>query len=52
MLVELVVLDEVAVDAVYVPLVVVLVEVPVADDGSNAETVPTGELDFLVKVGI
>ena len=42
----------VVVEVAYVPPVVDDVEVPVADDGNNVVTVDTGELDFLVKVGV
>ena len=47
-LVELIELDEVAVDAVYVPLVEVVVAVEAAVDGRSGSVVETGEFDFLV----
>ena len=52
MLVELVVLDEVAVDAVYVPLVEVVVAVEVAVDGRTESALATGDFEFRVYVGV
>ena len=51
-MVEVVVVLDVVVDVAYVPLVDVVVPVDVAVDGKSAEPVVTGELDFLVKVGV
>ena len=42
----------VVVEVAYVPPVVLVVEVPVAVDGSKLVVVETGEFDFLVKVGV
>ena len=49
---ELVELDELIVEPEYVPPLVVVVAVEEAVDGSIAAAVETGELDFLMKVGV
>ena len=43
---------DVVVDVAYVPLLDVVVPVDEAVDGRIEATVETGELDFLVKVGV